>query len=71
MTLTSVQPTPLLDDPVLTPLRVALLGCGVVGSEVARLITGQAEDLRARVGRPLELVGIADDVKPVPSPARR
>jgi homoserine dehydrogenase len=58
VTLTSVQPTPLLDDPVLTPLRVALLGCGVVGSEVARLITGQAEDLRARVGRPLELVGI-------------
>jgi homoserine dehydrogenase len=59
VTLTSVQPTPLLDDPLLTPLRVALLGCGVVGSEVARLITGQAEDLRARVGRPLELVGIA------------
>lgn len=59
MTLTSVQPTPLLDGPALTPLRVALLGCGVVGSEVARLITGQAEDLRARVGRPLELVGIA------------
>ena len=40
-------------------VRVALLGCGVVGSEVARLIIGQAEDLRARVGRPLELVGIA------------
>jgi homoserine dehydrogenase len=59
VTLTSVQPRPLLDGPVLTPLRVALLGCGVVGSEVARLITGQAEDLRARVGRPLELVGIA------------
>jgi homoserine dehydrogenase len=59
VTLTSVQPTPLLDGPVLTPLRVALLGCGVVGSEVARLLTGQAEDLRARVGRPLELVGIA------------
>jgi homoserine dehydrogenase len=59
VTLTSVQPTPLLDGPPLTPLRVALLGCGVVGSEVARLIIGQAEDLRARVGRPLELVGIA------------
>jgi homoserine dehydrogenase len=59
VTLTSLQPTPLLDGPALTPLRVALLGCGVVGSEVARLITGQAEDLRARVGRPLELVGIA------------
>ena len=41
------------------PLRVALLGCGTVGSEVARLIIGQAEDLRARIGRPLELVGIA------------
>ena len=40
-------------------LRVALLGCGTVGSEVARLIVEQADDLRARVGRPLELVGIA------------
>lgn len=59
MTLTSVQPTPLLDVASLTPLRVALLGCGVVGTEVARLITEQAADLRARVGRPLELVGIA------------
>jgi homoserine dehydrogenase len=59
VTLTSVRPTPLLDVPPLTPLRVALLGCGVVGSEVARLITEQAADLRARAGRPLELVGIA------------
>ncbi len=38
---------------------MALLGCGVVGSEVARLLLEQAVDLRARVGRPLELVGIA------------
>jgi homoserine dehydrogenase len=59
VTLTSVQPTSLLDVPPVTPLRVALLGCGVVGSEVARLIIEQASDLRARVGRPLELVGIA------------
>ena len=59
MTLTSVQPTALLESPPLTPLRVAMLGCGVVGSEVARLIIEQAADLRARVGRPLELVGIA------------
>ena len=59
MTLTSVRPTPLLNVSSLTPLRVALLGCGVVGSEVARLIIEQADDLRARVGRPLELVGIA------------
>ena len=41
------------------PLRVALLGCGVVGSSVARMLTDQADDLAARVGRPLELVGIA------------
>ena len=59
MTLTSVRPTPLLNVSPLTPLRVALLGCGVVGSEVARLIIEQADDLRARVGRPLQLVGIA------------
>ena len=59
MSLTSVQSTPLLDISPLLPLRVAMLGCGVVGSEVARLIIEQASDLRARVGRPLELVGIA------------
>jgi homoserine dehydrogenase len=41
------------------PLRVALLGCGAVGSEVARLLTSQAEDLGSRVGRRLELTGIA------------
>jgi homoserine dehydrogenase len=46
-------------QPVLAPLRVAMLGCGVVGSEVVRLLTNQASDLQARVGRPLELVGIA------------
>jgi homoserine dehydrogenase len=42
-----------------SPLRVALLGCGVVGSEVARLLTTQAADLAARVGAPLELAGVA------------
>ncbi len=41
------------------PLRVALLGCGVVGSAVARLLTENAGDLKARVGRPLEIVGVA------------
>lgn len=41
------------------PLRVALLGCGTVGSEVARLIIDSSADLQARIGRPLELVGIA------------
>jgi homoserine dehydrogenase len=41
------------------PLRVALLGCGVVGTAVARMLTDNAVDLAARVGRPLEIVGIA------------
>ncbi|HZZ97451.1 MAG TPA: homoserine dehydrogenase [Jatrophihabitantaceae bacterium] len=40
-------------------LRVALLGCGTVGTEVVRLMRDQADDLTARVGAPLELVGIA------------
>ena len=37
-------------------VRVALLGCGVVGSQVVRLLHEQAEDLNARVGARLELV---------------
>jgi homoserine dehydrogenase len=40
-------------------LRLALLGCGVVGTEVVRLLREQADDLAARVGVPLELAGIA------------
>jgi homoserine dehydrogenase len=40
-------------------LRIALLGCGVVGTEVVRLLHEQAADLAARVGAPLELAGIA------------
>ena len=41
------------------PLKVALLGCGVVGTEVARLLTQHREELAQRVGAPLELCGIA------------
>jgi homoserine dehydrogenase len=41
------------------PLGVALLGCGVVGSQVVRLLHDQAADLAARVGAPLELRGVA------------
>ena len=59
MTLTATRPERAADIDSVTPLRVALLGCGTVGSEVARLIIGQADDLRARIGRPLQLVGIA------------
>ncbi len=40
-------------------LKVALLGCGNVGSEVFRLLAGQAADLEARVGVPLEVCGVA------------
>jgi homoserine dehydrogenase len=40
-------------------VRIALLGCGTVGAEVVRLLHEQADDLTARVGAPMELVGIA------------
>jgi homoserine dehydrogenase len=40
-------------------VRVALLGCGTVGSEVVRMLQANADDLTARVGEPLELAGIA------------
>ena len=35
-------------------LRVAVLGCGTVGTEVVRLLTQQAEDLTARTGARLD-----------------
>jgi homoserine dehydrogenase len=40
-------------------MKVALLGCGTVGSEVVRMLQANAEDLTARVGERLELAGIA------------
>jgi len=40
-------------------LKVAVLGCGSVGSQVVRLLTDQADDLAARVGAPVDLVGVA------------
>ena len=41
------------------PLKVAVLGCGSVGSQVVRLLEEQAADLGARVGVPVELAGVA------------
>src|SRR6516162_11183462 len=41
------------------PVKVALLGCGIVGSEVYRLLGEQAADLEARIGAPLEVAGVA------------
>jgi homoserine dehydrogenase len=44
---------------VVEPLKVGLLGCGSVGTEVARLLTTHATELAQRVGVPLQLAGIA------------
>ncbi|MFN8193883.1 MAG: homoserine dehydrogenase [Nocardioidaceae bacterium] len=41
------------------PLKVAVLGCGSVGSQVVRLLGEQADDLAARIGAPVELAGVA------------
>ncbi len=41
------------------PVKVALLGCGTVGAEVVRLMREQEADLTARIGAPLQLVGVA------------
>jgi homoserine dehydrogenase len=38
---------------------VAVLGCGSVGSQVVRLLSQQADDLAARIGARVELVGVA------------
>jgi homoserine dehydrogenase len=46
-------------DSLRPPLKLALLGCGSVGSQVVRLLRQQADDLTARVGAPIELVGVA------------
>ncbi len=48
------------------PLRIALLGAGSVGSQVARLLIEHKSELAARVGAELELVGIA--VRDINSP---
>ncbi len=43
----------------MTGVRVVVLGAGVVGSQVVRLLREQGDELSARVGAPLELVGVA------------
>jgi homoserine dehydrogenase len=40
-------------------LKVALLGCGVVGTQVARLLREEAAELAVRSGAHLEIAGIA------------
>ncbi len=41
-------------------VRVALIGCGTVGTEVARLLLTHADELTARVGDEVRFVGIAE-----------
>jgi len=48
-----------VDRPRTEPLGLALLGCGSVGSQVVRLLREQHDDLSARIGAPLRLVGVA------------
>lgn len=40
-------------------IRVGLLGVGTVGSQTARLLVEQQEELAQRIGRPIMLSGIA------------
>jgi homoserine dehydrogenase len=40
-------------------VKVAVLGCGVVGSEVVRMLHVHGDELAQRVGVPLEIAGIA------------
>lgn len=54
-------------------LRVALLGGGTVGSQVARLLLEESDELAARIGARLQLVGVAvrdlETKRDVPVPA--
>ncbi|GAB3755690.1 homoserine dehydrogenase [Yimella radicis] len=40
-------------------VRIALLGCGVVGGAVARRLSEAQDEFAARAGRPLEIIGVA------------
>jgi homoserine dehydrogenase len=48
-----------MTEPTGKTLKVALLGCGVVGTQVARLLREEAAELAVRSGAQLELAGIA------------
>jgi homoserine dehydrogenase len=46
-------------SPADKPVRVGMLGCGVVGSHVARLLLEDTEELSTRAGVRIELTRIA------------
>src|SRR5208282_4949981 len=62
----------LCGETLMEPLGIALIGCGTVGSGVARLLLEQPERLAARAGRPLALRRIVvrqvDKPRPVAIP---
>ncbi|MDQ3662815.1 MAG: homoserine dehydrogenase [Actinomycetota bacterium] len=49
-----------------TPIRVGLLGCGIVGTATARLLLEHSDELARRAGSPVELarVAVRDITKP-------
>ncbi|MDE0573863.1 homoserine dehydrogenase [Demequina sp. B12] len=42
----------------ISPVKIAVLGCGTVGTQVVRLLTENNSDLSARVGGSVELAGV-------------
>ena len=46
-------------SPADKPVRVGMLGCGVVGSQVARLLLADIKELSTRAGVRIELARIA------------
>lgn len=59
MTETQTRPEPKAAPDDRKVLKVALLGCGTVGSQVARILLEDGEALAARSGARIELAGIA------------
>jgi homoserine dehydrogenase len=57
--MTDISSPEKVGPPSATTLKVALLGCGSVGTQVARLLIEQGDDLAVRTGARLELAGIA------------
>ena len=51
--------SPAVERQATAPVRVALLGCGNVGSALAELLLTRQDDIATRTGIRLELVGIA------------
>ena len=49
-----------------TPLNIALIGFGTVGSGVARILSTQADSIAVRAGRPIQIrrVVVRDTSKP-------